>query len=106
MRFRFLTTARDGLAQLPVARCAQRAWRHDGSCGVAEERIVTPRAPIHKHRNLLGRVAPRRERPLQGGTGSRRARAGHAALVAAAPANDGATGARRESNQRHERETT
>ena len=28
--------------------------------GMAEERIVTPRAPIHKHRNLLGRVAPRR----------------------------------------------
>ena len=27
---------------------------------MAEERIVTPRAPIHKHRNLLGRVAPRR----------------------------------------------
>ena len=28
---------------------------------MAEERIVTPRAPIHKHRNLLGRVAPRRD---------------------------------------------
>ena len=27
---------------------------------MAEERIVTPRAPIHKHRTLLGRVAPRR----------------------------------------------
>ena len=28
--------------------------------GMAEERIVTPRAPIRKHRTLLGRVAPRR----------------------------------------------
>ena len=37
-------TAGGGPAQLPVVRGAQRAWRHDGSCGVAEERTVTPLA--------------------------------------------------------------